>query len=102
MAGPAFGAALRAKLPVKDGDGTATGFADVTSCDNRVRNAGIKQFESRPAGATHREWIDGSGLVASLGPATTQDSFLPRRATTCGNSPARIRTGDRAIMSRQL
>ena len=81
----------------------ATGTMDPASDrGNAVGNAGTQEGGSGRAGATWRDDGGGGDIAGSIG--KTSGKRDPARASASGseNSPAWIRTRDRAIMSRQL
>jgi integrase len=93
------------KMPGFDSDeaSAATGTADARAdCSNRARNAGTIERQSMRDNAKVPEDWDESAIVATIGVARTCDDSERVDAGENENGPARIRTGDRAIMSRVL
>ena len=93
------------RMPGFDSDDAeaATGTADARAdCSNRARNPGTIERRATRFSAKDSESSDESPVVATIGGARTCDDSVRREATENENGPARIRTGDRAIMSRLL
>ena len=71
-------------------------------CDSSVHNRGTAGRHAVRADANEMNTDDSGAVVASIGGDSTSSESVRCDANRNANSPARIRTGDRAIMSRVL
>jgi len=86
-----------------DGTESATGTMDVTAdCSSSVCNASTCERSGAPSKATPCEGDETTAIVGSIGKTSGKRDPAQASASGSGNSPAWIRTRDRAIMSRQL
>ena len=81
----------------------ATGTLNSESeCSSNVRNRSTIGGDDLRESAAECDYLGTNPVIATVGDATTWCDEMRPDASSCLNSPARIRTGDRAIMSRQL
>ena len=81
----------------------ATGTTDADAgCSSNVCSSRTEQGDGLRDNATESAETDGVGVLATIGGSTGCGDDEQPGATACENGPARIRTGDRAIMSRLL